>query len=650
MNESRHSLLPTYVLATSARNEAAFIERTIISVRAQTYPPLRWVIVSDGSTDGTDDIVRRYAADCPWMELMRMPERSDRHFAGKAHAVNAAYARIRDLQFDVFANLDADVLFNETYFADLLKKLDEDPALGIVGSAYRERGIRAYDYRFASDDNVPGPCQLFRRKCFEDIGGYMPLKGGGIDHVALLSARFKGWKTKAFTSILFDHARPMGTAGRAAWTAGFFAGIKDYLVGNHPLWQFFRVVHQTTKMPVILGGLSLGTGYLWAALWRVNRQVPSELIAFHRGEQMKRLRRLFAAFVLAESREAPSRSSVEAGCTVVNRGPDRSDMFNNGVIGHEGSEFGNIASNEKIVKLPIYVLITAARNEREAIEVTLKSVIAQTVPPLRWVVVSDGSTDGTDDVVKKYAADYPWIELMQLPDLGQRDFGRKALAVNAAYARIRDLQFQVICNLDADISVDEGHFAYLLKRLAEDPALGLVGTPYRESESEIYDYRIVGLDHVSGACQMFRRQCFEDINGYLPVKGGGVDRIAVVSARLKGWRTRTFTEKVCVHARPMGRAGHSILQARFKLGVKDYSLGSHPLWEVLRVLYQMRHKPLVLGGLTIGAGYVSALIRQIERPVSREFVAFQRHDQMRRLKSLLRYKGDTRRGNLSTLA
>src|SRR4051812_22547619 len=101
--------LPTYVLITPARNEAQFIELTLRSVVSQTVTPVKWVIVSDGSTDGTDEIVLKYAARYSWMELVRMPERTERHFAGKVHAFNAGYAKVQDVKHDVIVSLDADI-------------------------------------------------------------------------------------------------------------------------------------------------------------------------------------------------------------------------------------------------------------------------------------------------------------------------------------------------------------------------------------------------------------------------------------------------------------------------------------------------------------------------------------------------------------
>jgi len=280
-----------------------------------------------------------------------------------------------------------------------------------------------------------------------------------------------------------------------------------------------------------------------------------------------------------------------------------------------------------------YVLVTPARNEARFIERTIASVVAQTVRPLAWAIVSDGSTDGTDNIVRQYAAEHRFIELVRMPERRERHFAGKVHAFNAGYARVREYPYDVIGSLDADISFDVDYFAFLLGRLAADPALGLVGTPFQGRST--YDYRFVSPQHVSGACQVFRRACFEAIGGYVPVKTGGVDHIAVITARMRGWKTRTFTERVCRHHRELGAAQHGALGARFRDGVLDYMLGSHPLWELCRTAYQATRPPRVLGGLTLLAGYVSAMARGMERPVSPELVAFRRREQMQRLRALI---------------
>lgn len=279
----------TYVLITPARNEAAFIDGTIESVISQTVLPLKWVIVSDGSTDGTDEIVKSYTARYLWMELVRMPEREERHFAGKVYAFNAGYERVKDLEYEIVGSLDADLTFDEHYFSFLLDKFIANPLLGVGGTPFTEEG-KSYDYRFSSTEHVSGACQLFRRECFEDIGGYSPLKAGGIDLAAVLKARMRGWQTRSFTEKTTVHHKKTQTGGHSSLKATFKSGYHDYLMGSHPLWQIFRAVYQMTKKPFIGGGLALLTGYFWALLARSDRIVPQDVVIFRRREQVGRLR------------------------------------------------------------------------------------------------------------------------------------------------------------------------------------------------------------------------------------------------------------------------------------------------------------------------------------------------------------------------
>ena len=250
-----------------------------------------------------------------------------------------------------------------------------------------------------------------------------------------------------------------------------------------------------------------------------------------------------------------------------------------------------LTSRHSMAALPTYVLITPARNEAEFIAQTIRSVVAQTARPMKWIIISDGSTDGTDEIVEKYTADHPWIELVRTPERRERHFAGKIHAFNAGYALLKNIPYKMIASLDADISFDKDYFSFLLQKLVEDAQRGLVGTPFKDDSGKTYDYRFVNIEHVSGACQLFRRECFEEIGGYVPVKGGGVDHIAVVTARMKGWKTRTFTEKVCLHHRSMGTALSGELMVKFKFGVRDYIFGNHPLWEPFRVLYQLTRPP-----------------------------------------------------------
>ena len=282
-----------------------------------------------------------------------------------------------------------------------------------------------------------------------------------------------------------------------------------------------------------------------------------------------------------------------------------------------------------------YVLITPARNEAAFIDLTLKSVVAQTVLPLKWVIVNDGSTDDTEDIVRRYTTDYPWIELVQMPPRQERHFGGKATAVNAGCERITGLKYDVIGNLDADVSFEPDYFEFLLDRFSENPRLGVAGTAFRE-EGLSYNYEFVGIEHVSGMCQMFRRHCFEEIGGYQPVKTGGIDLMAVLSARVKGWQTRTFVEKFFAHHRRQGSALHAGLREKLNIGRKDYLIGNHPVWEIFRSIYQMQYKPYGVGGALILAAYLWNMVRRAERTMPEELMLLRRTEQLNRLKAIAR--------------
>jgi glycosyltransferase involved in cell wall biosynthesis len=287
-----------------------------------------------------------------------------------------------------------------------------------------------------------------------------------------------------------------------------------------------------------------------------------------------------------------------------------------------------------------YALITPARNEEAFIGGTIRSVIAQTVRPQRWVIVSDGSTDRTDEIVKEFARAHDWIELLRMPERRDRQFAAKANCFNAGYARLGagGCDYEFIGNLDADITFDADYFEFLLAKFAAQPQLGVTGTPFVENHEQrddhSYAHGLANLQHVSGACQLFRRDCFEAVGGYFPVKGGAIDWIAVTSARMKGWQTRTFTEKICFHHRQLGTGNNHVLIVPFHYGRKAYYVGGHPLWALLRGFFEMRNRPRVIGGVMFQLGFFWSMFTRVPRVVSPELMAFHRSEQMARLKAL----------------
>lgn len=279
-----------YVLITAARNEESFITKTLESVTAQTLLPEHWIIVDDGSTDATAAIVEKYSARFPWISLIRQPKRKERNFAGKASAIKAGLKRMEFLNFDVVGNLDADVSFEPDFMEFLMRQFSADSGLGIVGTPYIEGDFDSARDSFEGENFVAGQIQLFRRECFHDIGGYVKSRAGGVDWIAVMTARMKGWKTKSFAEKRFQHHRVMSTAERGILAAYFSYGQKDYYLGSSPLWEIFRAAFRMTKKPFLVGGIAVFLGYCWAALRRMERPVSGELIRFHRVEQMKKLK------------------------------------------------------------------------------------------------------------------------------------------------------------------------------------------------------------------------------------------------------------------------------------------------------------------------------------------------------------------------
>ena len=181
-----------------------------------------------------------------------------------------------------------------------------------------------------------------------------------------------------------------------------------------------------------------------------------------------------------------------------------------------------------------YVLITPARNEEKHMEELIRSMISQTVLPSKWVIVNDGSTDATASIVSQYLAKYDWIELVNLPTHRDRTLAAKVHAFKAGLEKVKNLGYEVIGNLDSDVSFDPDYCEFLLNKFQEDLSLGVAGTIFREERYSSATDSFEGQNHVAGGCQLFRRRCFEEIGGYVPNKAGGIDWIAVTTARMLG--------------------------------------------------------------------------------------------------------------------
>lgn len=281
----------------------------------------------------------------------------------------------------------------------------------------------------------------------------------------------------------------------------------------------------------------------------------------------------------------------------------------------------------------VYVLVTPACNEEQYVETTIQCVIAQTIQPSRWVIVSDGSTDRTDEIVHRYAAKHDWIQLVKRPKQAYRSFASMVKAFNNGYQNAKSVRHDIVGKLDADFAFESDYFEFLLNKFSLDPKLGIAGTPFMEEGCDFQKAVVFDKEHVYGGCQLFRKECFEDIGGY-PVVRACSSVVANVTARMRGWRTRCYTDKVCRHLRRLSTADQSICAAKFEYGWKDYYLGNHPLWEIFRSVYQMKNEPRILGGFLLLSGYIWSYVKREKRDVPEELIQFRRSEQVRKLKSM----------------
>ena len=279
-----------YVLVTAARNEKDVIGLALNSVVAQTITPQMWVIVSDNSVDGTDDVVRSFAAKHPFIRLCRNDELTERSTAAKVNAINMGIKALAETDYAYIGNVDADISFGASYFETLIERFETDGGLGVIGGRIFQMDVRggAVEAKM-STESVAGATQFFRRECFEQIGGYRPIPGGMEDGIAEITARHLGWKTRSYGDLPVMHHRELGTVGRSVYKARFNSGVTEYVVGFGFAYHYLRALSRAFERPYAIGTVLILAGYIWALISRQTRVVPDEMVRFIRREQMTRL-------------------------------------------------------------------------------------------------------------------------------------------------------------------------------------------------------------------------------------------------------------------------------------------------------------------------------------------------------------------------
>lgn len=280
--------------------------------------------------------------------------------------------------------------------------------------------------------------------------------------------------------------------------------------------------------------------------------------------------------------------------------------------------------------------MTAAHNEEAFIEETIRSVLSQTLLPQRWVIVSDNSSDRTDEIVESYSRQHDFIRFLRITRAAGHSFGAKVIALQKGSRLLEDAEYEFIGNLDADISLKASYFEHLIDRFRLDPQLGLAGGFVHEDSGDGYrSRRINDVRNVAHAAQLVRRECYKAIGGYAILKYGGEDWCAQTKARMMGWRVESFPQFKIFHHRHTG-ASCSPIGNGFRLGRLEYSLGSDPTFEVMKCLRRVHEKPYVVVALARLAGFIWPYICGEAREVPDEFVSFLRREQRERLLSALK--------------
>lgn len=265
---------------------------------------------------------------------------------------------------------------------------------------------------------------------------------------------------------------------------------------------------------------------------------------------------------------------------------------------------------------------------------TLDSVVAQSVPPARWIIVDDGSTDETPRILAEYAARHDFIQVVTRPDRGHRAVGPGV--IEAFYHGLDQVDlraFPYLCKLDLDLDLPPRYFEILMQRMEENPRIGSCsGKPWFRTAGGRWVSEKCGDEMSVGMTKFYRRECFEQIGGF--VREVMWDAIDCHKARQLGWIVVSWNDEALrfEHLRPMGSSQKSIWTGRRRHGFGQYYMGSDPFYFVATGLYRMAHPPYVLGGLATIHGYLAAWVGGEKKHEDAELRAFIRNYQRRALR------------------
>jgi len=276
-----------YVIITPARDEEDFLQKTILAVANQTVKPIQWIIIDDGSSDATGQIIDHFARIYSWITTRHRSDRGHREAgAGVVHAFYDGYALIEPTEWEFLVKLDADLSFPPDYFERCFAEFAKDQTLGIGGGGIYHEVDGGLELEETPQFHVRGATKIYRRECWDQLGGL--LRAPGWDTVDELKANMLGWTTRSFPNLCVSHYRFTGAAD-GAWKNSVKDGCANYITGYHPLFMLFKCVRRLIQRPYFSGSIGLMWGFL-SSYWKRTPQVEDRsLICYTRNQQMRRL-------------------------------------------------------------------------------------------------------------------------------------------------------------------------------------------------------------------------------------------------------------------------------------------------------------------------------------------------------------------------
>ncbi len=277
-----------------------------------------------------------------------------------------------------------------------------------------------------------------------------------------------------------------------------------------------------------------------------------------------------------------------------------------------------------------YVIITPVRNEEKYIDKTLQSVIDQTITPMQWVIVNDGSSDRTREIVEESIRSHTWITLINMSDRGFSAVGKGI--VESFYAGFKSIEhpdeWEFIAKLDGDLSMDEKYFEKLIYRFNQNKKLGIAGgTCFCQENGTMHEEK-TPLFHPIAAARLYRRSCFEEIDGLAACNAW--DTIDLLRARTKGWETRRFPDLEIIHYRLMS-SRQGLWKGKKRTGRNLYLTGYSIPFLLARSAYRLFRKPYFIESAGVIYGYFQALLKNEPLSVTPEEKTFLRREQWQRM-------------------